>query len=282
MILIADSGSTKTDWVALNQEKTEAFRVQSLGLNPAVINKPELEKRIISTSKLFRVKNSFDKIYFYGAGCGTIKPTNKIKEVLQRVFLKAEVFVYEDILAAVYATSGKKPAIVCIVGTGSNSCYFNGNKVETSVPSLGYTIMDEGGGSYLGKKLLRHYFYKKMPKKISEEFENQYNLNPDFIKTNLYEKTNPNMYLASFSKFIIRFKDEKYIRRIIKKGFEKFFEYRVLPYKKQLNKVPIYFVGSVAFYFNDILEEVAKKYNTKITKVVQRPIDNLVAYHSNV
>ncbi len=181
-------------------------------------------------------------------------------------------------LAAVYAASGKSPAVVCILGTGSNSCYFDGEKLHMKVASLGYTLMDEASGNYFGKQLIRDYFYSKMPKKIAESFSKQFNLDPDTIKENLYRMPNPNMYLASFAKFMFEFKEEKYIKKTIKKGFQEFFKYRILPYGKT-KETPIYFIGSIAYYFNDTLEKVANKHNLEITGVIQRPIDNLLAYH---
>jgi N-acetylglucosamine kinase-like BadF-type ATPase len=186
--------------------------------------------------------------------------------------------VAEDMLAAVYAATGKNPALVCILGTGSNSCYFDGETVDTNVASLGYTLMDEASGNYFGKQLLRDFYYKKMPKSIAAKFDNQFDLDIDVVKMNLYREQNPNMYLASFAKFMFEFKEEKYVKKIIKKGFQEFFKYRVLPFKKE-EDTPIYFIGSIAFYFREILEKVAKKNHHKITDVIQRPIDNLLAYH---
>ncbi|TYP97366.1 N-acetylglucosamine kinase-like BadF-type ATPase [Tenacibaculum adriaticum] len=278
MILIADGGSTKADWIALDNNKNEIFRVRTLGLNPAVIPQEELTNRIVNMFQLINVKDEVTEVHFYGAGCGTPKPVEILHEVMQEIFSNAEINIAEDMLAAVYAATGKNPAIVCILGTGSNSCYFNGNEIEMLVPSLGYTVMDEASGNYFGKQLLRDYFYKKMPKKISKSFEEQYNLDADFIKMNLYRQPNPNMYLASFAKFMFDFKDEKYIKKVIKKGFQEFFSCRILPYNKTA-ETPIYFIGSIAYYFKDILEKVANKHNLEVTGIIQRPIDNLLDYH---
>ena len=278
MILIADGGSTKADWIAIDNNKQEVFRIRTLGLNPAVVAKEELNNRIINMFQLINIKNDVREIHFYGAGCGTPKPVEILTDVLKSIFINAKVFVAEDLLAAVYASSGKKPALVCILGTGSNSCYFDGENVEMRTPSLGYTIMDEASGNYFGKQLIRDFFYKKMPKRIAEKFNEQYNLEADFIKKNLYRESNPNMYLATFAKFMFEFKEDKYIKKIIRKGFQEFFKYRILPYGKTA-ETPIYFIGSIAFYFREILEEVAKKNHLKITDVIQRPIDNLLEYH---
>ena len=278
MILIADGGSTKTDWIALSPEKEELFRVKSLGLNPSVIVKEELINRINNIAQLIEYKNKIEEIHFYGAGCGSPLSVELLTDVLQVIFKKAKITVSEDMLAAVYACSKNKPAIVNIIGTGSNSCYYDGVTITKSSASLGYTIMDEASGNYFGKILIRDFFYKKMPINLAEAFENHFNLDVDFVKMNLYRKPNPNMYLASFAKFMFDYKEEKYIKNLIKKGFQKYFKHHVLPYKKKAN-TPIYFIGSIAYYFQDILETIAKKNNLIITDVIQRPINNLVKFH---
>jgi N-acetylglucosamine kinase-like BadF-type ATPase len=280
MILIADGGSTKADWIALNTNKEEAFRVRTLGLNPAIVPHEELSNRIVNMFQLMHIKDEVTEIHFYGAGCGTPKPIEILKSILESIFVNAKIFIAEDMLAAVYAASGKEPALVCILGTGSNSCYFNGEQMEMMTASLGYILMDEASGNYFGKKLIVDYYYHKMPKKIAEKFRNEFDLDADHIKKNLYRAPNPNMYLATFAKFMFEFKEEKYIKKIIKKGFQEFFKYRILPYNKTA-ETPIYFIGSIAFYFRDILEKIAQKNNLVITDVIQRPIDNLLAYHKD-
>lgn len=278
MILIADGGSTKADWIALDKTKKEVFRVRTLGLNPAVVPQDELNNRIVNMFQLINIKDQVEEIHFYGAGCGTPKPVAILKEVMKSIFVNAKISVSEDMLAAVYAAAGKSPAIVCILGTGSNSCYFDGNEMHMKVPSLGYSLMDEASGNYFGKQLIRDYYYEKMPKRIAEKFAQQFNLDADFIKFNMYRQPNPNMYLASFAKFMFEFKDDKYIKKIIKKGFQEFFKYRILPFDVS-NDTPIYFIGSIAFYFSDILEKVASKNDLAITGIIQRPIDNLLEFH---
>ncbi|MFK8058549.1 MAG: N-acetylglucosamine kinase [Polaribacter sp.] len=281
MILIADGGSTKADWIAIDKNKEELFRTRTLGLNPAIVPKEELENRIINMFQLINIKDEVKEIHFYGAGCGTPKPVQILKDVLESIFINAKIFIAEDMLAAVYSATGKdQPALVCILGTGSNSCYYNGSEMEMLSASLGYILMDEASGNYFGKKLIKDFYYKKMPNDIAQKFNEEFNLDADYIKLNLYREPNPNMYLASFAKFMFDFKEEKYIKKIIKKGFQKFFKYRVLPYNKTID-TPIYFIGSIAHYFRDILENIAENNNLKITDVIQRPIDNLLEYHKN-
>ena len=278
MILIADGGSTKADWIALDEHKEEAFRVRTLGLNPAVVSEEELNNRIINMFQLIQVKNEVTNIYFYGAGCGTPHAEKILHDVMKNIFVNAKIVVEEDMLAAVYAATGKEPAMVAILGTGSNSCYYDGQKMHMRVASLGYVLMDEASGNYFGKRLIRDYYYGLMPKYIVEKFEKDFNLDADVLKKNIYREPNPNMYLASFAQFMFEFKEEKYVRRLMKRGFEKFFRYRILPYELS-PETPIYFIGSIAHYFREILDAVAEKNGLKITGVIQRPIDNLIDYH---
>ncbi len=280
MILIADGGSTKADWIALDDTKKEVFRTTTLGLNPSVLTEHEMLSTINSADDLLKVQNNTLQIHFYGAGCGSPKAAESLQNVLKSIFKKATVFVSEDTLAAVYASTGDKPGIVCILGTGSNSCYYDGKNITTTAPSLGYTIMDEASGNYFGKQLLRDFYYGKMPKRIASAFKTSFELDTDTVKMNLYRKPYPNMYLASFAKFMLEYKDEKYIRKMIKKGVQEFFKYRILPFEKDKH-TPIYFIGSIAYYFQDILEKVALKNNLIVTDVIQRPIDNLVDFHRN-
>ncbi len=281
MILIADGGSTKVDWIALDKNKQELFRTKTKGLNPVLVSKEVVYERIINNFELTRIKNKFDQIYFYGAGCSTPKLAQRLFDVLSKIFPNAKVFVQEDMLAAVYAASAGKEAIVCILGTGSNSTYFDGLVAHENVPSLGYTLMDEASGNFFGKRLLVDYFYKKMPLEIAAEFSKSYNLDPDEIKRNLYIEDSPNTYLGSFAEFMFKFKDSKYIHQIIKEGFKLFFERQVLPYKKPTN-IPVYFIGSIAYYFESILNEVADNNNLKIKGIIRRPINNLIKYHQKL
>lgn len=281
MILIADGGSTKVDWIALDASKQEIFRVRTLGLNPAVVAPEELHSRILHTFQLMQVKETVTAVYFYGAGCGTPVPSKILEETLQAVFTNASIAVAEDMLAAVYASTGLDPAIVCILGTGSNSCYFDGEKAQTTTVSLGYTLMDEASGNYFGKHLLRDYYYQKMPKSLAAAFDKEFDLNPDTVKFHLYRQPNPNTYLATFAKFLFTHKETDYIQQLIQKGFAEFFEYRVLPFQKDAN-TPLYFIGSIAYYFSAFLDKEAANHGLKITAIIQRPIDKLVEFHCSL
>ncbi|HFX17902.1 MAG TPA: N-acetylglucosamine kinase, partial [Flavobacteriales bacterium] len=268
MILIADGGSTKADWVALDMKGRELFRTRSKGLNPAILEASQLKSRLENNFELTKNANAVKEVYFYGAGCGTPEPSQKLKKVLQDIFPNAKVNVAEDMLAAVYAASGGKGAIVCILGTGSNSCYFYGKEMHQSVPSLGFILMDEASGNYFGKKLIIDYYYKRMPEAIAKDFESQYDLSADTIKKHLYQMDAPNAYLGQFAEFMFKYTDEPYMHQLIREGFEEFFEKRVNPYGKK--EVPVYFIGSIAYFFRPILEEVAQTYGYQIADVIRR------------
>lgn len=278
MILIADGGSTKVDWIALNNDKSENFKTRTEGLNPAIVDVDILEERILDNKDIKPVLKEVTQVFFYGAGCGTTNAVKTLTEVFTKVFVSAEIVVAEDMLAAVYAASEAKPSIVCILGTGSNSCYFDGKEITNCTVSLGWAIMDEASGNYFGKKLIRDYYYKIMPDEIRIKFEKDFNLEADHIKGELYKGDAPNTYLATHASFMFEFKDHDYITGLIEKGVDEFFRYRILPYGKG-KETPVYFIGSVAFYFSNILEKVANKFDLNFAGAIQRPIDNMITYH---
>lgn len=278
MILIADGGSTKCDWILLNSEGEVQMKTRTKGLNPSVFQTAVLKQRLEENKELDEVKNKIEKVHFYGAGCGTETPKKRLLNLLKEFFQTAEeVLVAEDMAAAVHAVT-QEPGIVCILGTGSNSCYFDGSTIETGVESLGYTLMDEASGNYFGKRLIRDYFYKKMPEALAKSFEERYELSPDIIKEHLYNKENPNTYLASFAEFIFQNEQNGYFYKLISEGMKDFIEHRVMCYQEAQN-VPIHFIGSIAFFSEEIIRDVAKLYQLEIGTIVQRPIDGLIAYY---
>lgn len=277
MILIADGGSTKADWILLDRSGEQLLKTRTEGLNPAVFDEELLQKRIADNSDLFDRKEEISEVYFYGAGCGTKKPTLLLKSIFESFFSNANVTVKEDTYAAAYAVT-TKPGLVCILGTGSNSCYFDGKNVDVRIASLGYVLMDEASGNYFGKKLIRDYYYGKMPADVAAMFEEQFDLEADVIKKNVYKKDNPNTYLAHFAEFILKNERNVYFNKVLHKGMKEFFKNRVLPYKES-ESFPVHFVGSIAFFARDIIEDVARFYLVKLGNIVRRPIDGLILYH---
>lgn len=294
MILITDGGSTKCDWVLLDNSGEVVFKTATSGLNPTVVPKEDLILRISSNEELKNVFKTVEALDFYGAGCGTATPRSILKEILEELFSKAKVNVSEDLSAAVFAVTNE-PGIVCILGTGSNSCYFDGTAIHAPIPALGYILMDEASGNYFGKRLLRDYYYNRMPSEIALEFERKFNLEADDIKINLYKKPNPNAYLASFAQFIFKeparqpnFEQSEtggkeinpYFYNLIKEGISAFIECRILCFEKS-REVPVHFIGSIAHFSEEIIKECFKEHSLELGNIVQRPIDGLIQYYRN-
>ncbi|GGE43386.1 BadF/BadG/BcrA/BcrD ATPase family protein [Psychroflexus planctonicus] len=280
MIIIADGGSTKCDWILLNDKGEVIMKTRTKGLNPAVFKPHVLKERIEDSEDLKANLDKIERVDFYGAGCGTPSPRQNLKNILQDFFGSAEVNVEEDMMAAAYAAT-TDPGIVCILGTGSNSCYFDGKNVHMEVESLGYVLMDEASGNYFGKRLIRDYYYKFMGDDMSREFSRRYDLNADSIKHNVYKEENPNTYLASFAEFIFTAEERNgYFYKLIYEGMEKFIERRVMCYR-EAQSVPIHFIGSIAFFSEDIIRDVAKRYHLEIGNIIRRPIDGLIEHYRN-
>lgn len=279
MKLLVDSGSTKADWIAIDEAGKVLFTTQSLGLNPEVLTKEEIINRLEDRFDISHNKNQVSSLFFYGAGCGTDRMKNFLTEVFQNYFPNARVTVHEDTYAAVYATTPKnEKAIVCILGTGSNCSYFDGNVLHQKVQSLGYIAMDDCSGNRFGRHLLRSYYFNKMPADLAKEFETTYNVEPDPVKNNLYKEPNPNAYLATFAKFLIKHKDTQFCQNFINEEMESFVE----NYIKQFDnykEVPVHFIGSIAFYLKEELEKILNKHEIKLGNVLRRPIDGLIEYH---
>jgi len=279
MILVVDSGSTKTDWIAVDISGDTLFATQTLGLNPQVLSSAILKERIINNFDLYQNREQVTHLYFYGAGCGVDSPQQRIKKVFDEIFVHAEIIIKEDTYAAVYATvQPEEEAIVCILGTGSNCTYYDGSNIEQRVTSLGYILMDEASGNFFGKQLIRSYYFNTMPKQLALEFEKEYDLSPDAVKENIYRRENPNTYLATFSRFLIKHKDIPLFQDIIAKGLKRFINHQILQFNNA-NEVPIHFIGSISHFLKDEIETALKRKGLTMGRIVQRPIDELVKYH---
>lgn len=282
MIFIVDSGSTKCDWLAIDDHGNQLLEKQrTKGLNPAILSSGELEAIIRENEVLVENADVASHVFFYGAGCGTEKPRLMIEDVLKKFFANAHVVVREDTYAAVYATVGHthESAVVCIMGTGSNCCYFDGEHVHQRVASLGYSVMDDASGNYYGKQLLRDYYFKHMPENLRVSMSEKYNLDSDFIKYNLYKQPNPNAYLAKFAEFMFLNKDSEYIRNTIKDGVRLFAKDMIFQYEEELKEVPVHFAGSIAYFSQEEIQEVAEELGFKVGVFERRPIEGLVKYH---
>ena len=278
MIAIVDGGSTKCDWVILENSGKISQKTESIGFNPNIINADLIPQEIEKNPHLFLIKNQLDYIYFYGSGCGTVENALLVETQLQKVFPYAKVTVKEDLTAAAYAAYNGKPAIVCILGTGSNSCYFDGESIRRDLPSLGFLIGDEGSGSALGKHLVRRFFMKKLPQDLHQEFVETYHLTIEDAIKNMYHNPRANAYLAEFNKFVVQRKQHPYFQNMVFDEMKNFFEYQVLPYE-EAREAEINFIGSIAYYYEDVLRAVAAELNLTVGHIVQKPIESLVEYH---
>ncbi|MGJ8685077.1 MAG: BadF/BadG/BcrA/BcrD ATPase family protein [Nonlabens sp.] len=281
MILLTDSGSTKCDWIALDNDGNQLFKARTRGMNPAILTVEELQERILESEELVKHKADVTEVFFYGAGCGTEQPRLSLEQLLASYFSNSTVVVKEDTAAAVYAAVGDEPGVVCILGTGSNCCFSDGENIEQRVVSLGYTLMDEASGNWYGKNLLRDYGFKNMPEDLRTKFADSYNMDPDYIKFNLYKQPNPNAYLAHHAEFIFQNLDERYIKKLLRKGLRKFSRNMILQFKEEIKSHEVHFVGSIAHFAEKRIKQVAAEYGYEVGNIVRRPIDGLVEYHRN-
>lgn len=279
MVLIVDSGATKADWIALDDKGEQVFFTQTLGLSPEVLTREVIEDRLANNFELSKNSNKVKQLFFYGAGCGTERMRRFLKKIFKAFFPKAKAEVREDTFAAIYSTTQVgHQGIVCILGTGSNCSYYDGHQMFQKVVSLGYIPMDDGSGNFFGRKLIRDYYYHKMPQDLAMKFSTEYNLDADVIKENLYKQPNPNTYLATFARFLVENKDHPYCKGVIDKGFQQFINNHVMQFELA-TKVPVHFVGSIAHYLKDELQAVVERNDLVLGVIRQRPIDGLVEFH---
>lgn len=278
MYLIAESGSTKCDWMLVDKEGNYIDLYKSMGYNPFFHSTEFIFNDLSKHKDLIHIADKVERVYFYGAGCESNELNLNVANALKRTFQNATVLVDHDLKAAAYSTFDTEPCITCIIGTGSNSCYFDGENIYEAVPALAYILGDEGSGSYLGKKLLAAYLYHKLPKHIEQALEAEFKISKAEIFSNVYEKPHANVYLASFTRFISKFKEDALIKSFIIQGMREFIQNHVCCFDNYKN-IPVCFVGSIAFHFQDELKQVADEYEVHIKKIIKEPIKNLVDYH---
>jgi N-acetylglucosamine kinase-like BadF-type ATPase len=277
MILIADSGSTKCSWALCDKEGTLIKESKTIGFNPYFIDKKDILINL-EQSSLIDDKDTVLEIWFYGAGCSSKEKNKIIQEPLQSFFKNAKVTIRHDIDAACYAMYNGNPNITCILGTGSNSCYYDGHTILENAPSLGFLVGDEASGNHFGKKILSLYFNNLMSKELKESFESEFETNLAIIKKNIYDNNRANVYLSKYFPFVSNNKNHSLIKDLIYNSLDDFFNLHVCCYKNY-KEVEINFIGSVAYFLSDEIKTVAKKYNCKIGEIIKQPIYNLVAFH---
>lgn len=278
MLLVADSGSTKCDWI-LVKSSGERLETSTMGFNPFFHNEKLIETELKKNELLIRYADRVNQVRFFAAGASSQERNAILEQGLKSVFKNSvDVMVDHDIKAAVIATAEDNAGIVCILGTGSNSCYYDGKTVHEIIPALGYILGDEGSGAYFGKKLLSKYLYKKLPLDLAAALEKEYGVTKESIFEAIYKKPNANVYLASFMKFAHANQSHPFFKELIYKGLSEFINIHVWCFEN-FREVPVHFVGSIAYYFRDVLEEVAKNYRFTIGKIIKKPVTSLADYY---
>ena len=282
MILIADSGSTKTEWIFSNESSKDLFNEElkiavTQGLHPLFISEENLIK-IIEIELPENFKQNVSQLFFYGAGCSGEVQKVKMRSALSKIFPQAKINVASDLLAAAHACCGDKKGIVAIIGTGSSVCQYNGKEIEQIRPSLGYILGDEGSGNHIGKKLLNDFFTGKMPTDLFEKFVRQFSLTRENVIESVYRSEFPNRYLASFALFAAEHIDTVYCKKIVKDSLMELFDHHIIPlYEK--SKLPVSFNGSIAFYFQEIVMEICRSKNIQVDTIIPSPGEKLAEYH---
>lgn len=277
MKVVVDSGSTKADWRVFDDEQVQP--VSSIGLNPVFRTVDFIRDetyQAFSEASVNMEKPTM--VHFYGAGCWDHLRKQKVADGLRQVFPNAKINVYHDLLGAARAVCGKEAGIACILGTGSNSCLYDGEEVTDNVTNLSYLLGDEGSGTHLGKKLIRAYFYRELPSDLVKPFDERFPGGTDAILNRIYGKETPNVYLASFTKFLSDHVDHIFVQRIIYHSFEEFIDRHVRKYKNHIS-LPVSFIGSIAYHFQHIMRVVLEERAMTIGQFIQKPIDNLVDFH---
>ncbi len=276
MIIVADVGNTSADWGVIY--KDEILYYKTTGFSPYFTKPHEivnlLQKELLPNIDVKLVGS----IFFYGTGCSSDANKNIVKETLSGIFNNTEIFVDTDLLAAAKALCGNNEGIACILGTGSNSCYYNGNKIQDNKLSLGYILGDEGSGAYLGKRLLLDYFHNKLPENLKQEFAKFAKVSDKEIISTLYSTNKPSSYLASFAPFLNKHYNNEYVKDLLNYSFNEFIDncVKIYPESKHL---PINFVGSIAHLYKDLISTLLKNNNLQAGKFISSPIKDLSIFH---
>ena len=280
MIAIADSGSSKTDWVVIDNYGGEVLRLQMEGLNPYHLSKSAIYEFTKTAFSSFRHNNEISEIYFYGAGCANNQMKDVVKKGIGLVFHNADIQVESDILGAARALFQKKNGVAIILGTGSNTVLYNGNDIGKGIKSMGYILGDEGSGSVLGRQILQAYFRNEMADELALDLKETYKVSREIVLKRLYKTPAPNQYLASFSKFAGKHKNHPFVKQLIAQNFEDYFKYQLKILEVEKNMM-LGVVGSIGYYFSDIFALIAKNHGYRNCSFLQHPIEGLLKYHIN-
>ena len=276
MLCVIEGGSTKADWI-ISVDSKNIVRLSTIGFNPFFHNSDFVFKTLSENIELNVYKNTKISIRYFGAGCSSKERNEIIAQGFRRYFTNAVVVVDHDLMASVYASCGDQAGIACILGTGSNSCFFDGKKIHEKNYGLGYILGDEGSGSYYGKKLVTTFLYQLMPGHIYNSFHDTFGLSKDDIIRKVYNESEPNVWLASFSRFLSDHRYDPFIQQMIKQGMKEFMDLYVCHYDNY-RKLPVHFVGSIAYIFKEELNEVATALSIQTGKIIKQPIDELMKH----
>ena len=277
MILIADSGSTKCSWAICDEKGQIIDRCSTIGFNPYFITSAKVLKHL-EDSDLNEIRENISEVYFYGAGCSSKKMNAIIESPFKKFFSKADINVCHDLDAACFSMYEGEPAITGILGTGSNSCFFDGENIYENAPSLGFMLGDEASGNNFGKKLLCLYFNNVLDDDLKQKYEEEFETDIANINSNVYNNSRANVYLAKFFPFVSDNKDHPQMYSLIMKTLDEFFKLHICCFE-DYKKVKINFIGSVAFFLQDEIIKTADKHNCTIGHIVKNPIDRLIGYH---
>ena len=281
-ILIADSGSTKCEWCLLYSDgktgNVKKKKVDTQGISPYFLDTAGI-KEVLNRELLPALKSlTVDEVFYYGTGC--INPDNRkiVQKAIRSTFPGASVHVTHDLMGAALSLCGDTKGVACILGTGSNSCYFDGKKIVKNSPGLGFVLGDEGSGAYLGKKVLQYYLYNTFDEDLRYKFDAKYATNSKEILDAVYKQPLPNRYLASFALFLVENRGHYMVENIIEDGLNDFFFNHLCKYRESW-KLPIHFVGGVAYGFKDVVKELCSTYEFELGRILQKPMDGLIKYH---
>ncbi|MBK6275240.1 MAG: hypothetical protein IPF58_11345 [Saprospirales bacterium] len=278
MILFADSGSTKTSWLLYNPTNKTKTYFDTLGINPTVQSHEEILQKIHTNQNLLAVANSVESVRFYGAGCSSVERNALVENALKTVFKNAKnINVDHDMKAAAIAICGSEPGIACILGTGSNSIFYDGENLTESYAGIGYILGDEASGAYFGKQILRDFLYHLLPEEINQHLIDEYKAEKNAIFPLVYKEASPNRYLASFAPILSKFRETDYVKVTLQRGFTEFFDFHISCFENY-QEYPIGFVGSIAINFKEELQQVATDFECTIGKLVKNPIDDIADY----
>ncbi|XZF16639.1 N-acetylglucosamine kinase [Chitinophagaceae bacterium MMS25-I14] len=279
-LLLAESGSTKTDWCLIrNGKKSAEFRTG--GINPLLQTPEQILSLLDEELHWDPVAHAVDHIYFYGAGAGNTQRQKEIGKVLKHFFGTADIEVQGDLIAAARALCGTEKGIVSILGTGSNSCYYNGTGIKEQQVSLGYIAGDEGSGNHMGKRVLQYYAYKTFDSELTMAFEQLFGNDIPAILKKLYKEPFPNRYLATFVQLLISNRGHYMVENIVEDCLNDFFQHHILKYRQSW-KYPLHFTGSVSYAFSDVLAEICHQYELELGKIEKSPMEGLIKYHTKV